>query len=208
MAAEKSTKTNPFDPQALLEAQRRNFDAFTNASQIVADGMRTYAERHVSMVQEAMSGLWNELQASTRKPAAATAPTEQLDRMRAAFERVMAQVQELSNLLLKVQSEAIGVLNECAAKNFQTLGGAAPEFAELQNRAKQAFEAATQQTMAVIDEMKKRMASLEAETRSAAQASSETVPAAATAEASTAKKSASAASSDRTKRTSSSKRTT
>lgn len=207
MAAEKSTKTNPFDPQALLEAQRRNFDAFTNASQIVADGMRTYAERHVSMVQEAMSGLWSELQASTRKPATSTAPTEQLDRMRAAFEKVMAQVQELSNLLLKVQSEAIGVLNECAAKNFQSLGGAAPEFAELQNRAKQAFEAATQQTMAVIDEMKKRMASLEAETRSAAEASSETIPAATT-EASTSKRSAPAASSDRTKRTSSSKRTT
>jgi hypothetical protein len=207
MAAEKSTKTSPFDPQALLEAQRRNFDAFTNASQIVADGMRTYAERHVSMVQEAMSGLWNELQASTRKPAASTAPTEQLDRMRVAFEKVMAQVQELSNLLLKVQSEAIAVLNECAAKNFQSLGGAAPEFAELQNRAKQAFEAATQQTMAVIDEMKKRMASLEAETRSAAQTSSQTVAAASTGD-STAKKSASAASSDRAKRTSSSKRTT
>lgn len=207
MAAEKSTKTNPFDPQALLEAQRRNFDAFTNASQIVADGMRTYAERHVSMVQEAMSGLWNELQASARKPATSTAPTEQLDRMRVAFEKVMAQVQELSNLLLKVQSEAISVLNECAAKNFQSLGGAAPEFAELQNRAKQAFEAATQQTMAVIDEMKKRMASLEAETRSAAQTTTEPA-AAATRESSATKKSASAASSDRGKRTSSSKRTT
>jgi Phasin protein len=208
MAADKPTKTNPFDPQALLEAQRRNFDAFTNASQIVADGMRTYAERHVSMVQEAMSGLWSELQASTRKPATSTAaPTEQLDRMRVAFEKVMAQVQELSTLLLKVQSEAIAVLNECAAKNFQTLGGAAPEFAELQNRAKQAFEAATQQTMVVIDEMKKRMASLEAETRSATQTATE--PAAASAsESSAARKSPPAASSDRAKRTSSSKRTT
>jgi hypothetical protein len=171
VAAEKSSKVSPFDPQSLLEAQRRNFAALTNAGQIVADGMRTYAERQVTMMQEAMSGLWSELQASSRKPvAAAAAPAEQLDRMRAAFEKVVVQVQELGNLLLKVQSDALSVLNDCAAKNFEALGGAAPDFAELQNRTKQAFEAAAKETTAVVDEMRKRMASLEQETRSAAQA--------------------------------------
>jgi Phasin protein len=170
VAAETPRKVSPFDPQSLLEAQRRNFDAFTNAGQIVADGMRTYAERQVAMMQEAMSDLWSELQASSRKPAAAAAPTEQLDRMRAAFEKVVAQVQELGNLLIKVQSDALSVLNDCAAKNFEVLGSAAPDFAELQNRAKQAFEAAAKETTAVVDEMRKRMASLEQETRSATMA--------------------------------------
>jgi hypothetical protein len=74
----KSKTPNPFDPQALLEAQRRNLDAFTNAGQIVADGMRTYAERQVAMVQESMQTLWSELQANAQKPQAATAPAEQL----------------------------------------------------------------------------------------------------------------------------------
>ena len=32
-----------FDPEALLAAQRRNVEAFTNAGKIVAEGMRTYA---------------------------------------------------------------------------------------------------------------------------------------------------------------------
>ncbi|MEK0085970.1 phasin family protein [Benzoatithermus flavus] len=168
MAADRSKKSNPFDPQALLEAQRRNFAAFTNAGQIVADGMRTYAERQIGMVQEAMRNLWSELQSSTQKPQAATAPAEQLDRMRAAFERVMAQVQELGNLLLKVQSEAMAVLNECAAKNLEAIGASAPELAELQRRAQEAFEAAARQTTAVIEEMRRRMASLEQETRKAA----------------------------------------
>lgn len=167
MAADDPKKTNPFDPQALLEAQRRNVDAFMNASHIVADGMRAYAERHAAMVQEAMSSLWSELQASTREARPAGGPSEQLERMRAAFERVMAQVQELGNLLIKVQSEAIAVINECAAKNLQALGGAVPELAELQQRAKQAFEAASRQTNAALEEMRKRMASLEEETRKA-----------------------------------------
>jgi hypothetical protein len=165
MAADNSKKSNPFDPQALLDAQRRNFDAFTNAGQIVADGMRTYAERQIAMVQEAMTNLWSEMQASAQKPQAAAAPTEQFERMRSAFEKVMTQVQELGNLLLKVQSEAMGVLNDCAAKNMEAMGAASPELAELQKRAKEAFDAATKQTTAVIDEMRKRMASLEEETK-------------------------------------------
>lgn len=161
-------KTNPFDPQAMLEAQRRNFDAFRNAGQIVADGMRTYAERQVAMMQEAMSGLWSELHSTAQTPAkAAAAPQEQLERMRGAFEKVVEQVHELSGLLLRVQSEAIGVLNDCATKNLESLGSIAPEFAELQKKAKEAVEAASRQTTAVVDEMKKRMASLEAETRQA-----------------------------------------
>jgi hypothetical protein len=171
VAADRSKKTSPFDPQALLDAQKRSFDAFANAGQIVADGMRTYAERQIAMVQEAMTSLMGEVQANVHQPQPAAAPTEQLDRMRAAFEKVMAQVQELGNLLLKVQTEAIAVLNDCATKNFETLGAAAPEFAQLQQKAKDAFEVATRQITAVVDEMRKRMASLEAETKHAGAAS-------------------------------------
>jgi len=134
MAAGNKTP-NPFDPEALLEAQRRNIAAFTNAGQIVADGMRTYAERHVAMVQEAMRNLWGELEAVARKPQAAPAPTEQFERMRSAFERVASQVQELGHLLLKVQGEAVSVLNECATKNMESLGAHAPDLVALQRKA-------------------------------------------------------------------------
>jgi Phasin protein len=172
VAADRSQKTSPFDPQALIDAQKRSFDAFTNAGQIVADGMRTYAERQIAMVQEAMTSLMGEVQANVHKPQpAAAAPTEQLDRMRVAFEKVMAQVQELGNLLLKVQTEAIAVLNDCATKNFETLGAATPEFAQLQQKAQDAFEAATRQITAVVDEMRKRMAAFDVETKPTAAAS-------------------------------------
>jgi hypothetical protein len=168
VAADKPRKPSLFDPQSLIEAQRRNLDAFTNAGQILADGMRTYAERQVTMVQEAMGHLWGELQATSRKPSqAAVAPAEQMERIRAAFAKVVAQVQELGNLLLKVQSEAVAVLNECAAKNLEALGGKAPELAALQQKAKDVFETASRQTSAAIDEMKRRMATLEEETRKA-----------------------------------------
>ncbi|MFO1071379.1 MAG: hypothetical protein U1E17_01460 [Geminicoccaceae bacterium] len=59
------------------------------------------------------------------------------------------------------------MLNDCATKNLESLGSIAPEFAELQKKAgRRAVEAASRQTTAVVN-MKKRMASLEAETRRA-----------------------------------------
>jgi hypothetical protein len=166
VAADKpKTPSLLFDPEALMEAQKRNFQALANAGNIVADGMRSYAERQVAMVRESMGHLWSEVQSIGRKTPAA--PGDQLERMRGAFEKVVAQLQELGQHMLEVQSQAMAVLNECAAKNLEVLGTQAPELAALQQKAKSAFEQASQQTTAVIDEMKKRMASLETETKAA-----------------------------------------
>jgi hypothetical protein len=159
MATEKPKKPTLFDPEALLDAQRRSVAALTDAGNIVAEGMRSYAERHVTIVQDSMSHLWSELQSVGKR--APAAPTDQLERMRAAFESVVAQVQELGNHMLEVQRQAVTVLNECASKNLEALGASAPEIAALQQKAKSAFELASKQTTTLIEEMKKRMASLE-----------------------------------------------
>ena len=84
--------------------------------------------------------------------------------MRAAFDRVLAQVQELSQLLLKVQSDALAVLNDAAAANAQALGGVAPNFAEMQKTVTEAMQNASRQVTAAIEEMRKRMTDLQEET--------------------------------------------
>jgi hypothetical protein len=166
VAAGKSKSTGMFDPEALIEAQKRNFQALAEAGNIVAEGMRTYAERQVSMARDSISELWGELQSvGKRKPAA---PSDQLERMRATFEKVVAQFNELGQHMLDVQSHALSVLNECATKNLEALGKVSPELADLQQKAKQAFEQASQQTSAVIDEMKRRVASIEDSAKAAA----------------------------------------
>lgn len=168
MAAGKSKPTGMFDPEALIEAQKRNFQALADAGNIVADGMRSYAERHVAIARDSVAQLWSELQGiGKRQPAA---PTDQLAQMRSTFEKVVAQIQELGQHVLDVQSQALAVLNECATKNLEALGHAAPELAELQQKAKQAFEQATHQTSVVIDEMKRRLASIEEATKGEAAA--------------------------------------
>ena len=81
MAESPSKTPGPFDPKALLAAQRRNVEAFTNASKIVADGMRSYAQSQVGMMQGAMRDLWGAIQTGGRAPATAVDPSAQLARM-------------------------------------------------------------------------------------------------------------------------------
>ena len=167
MAESPSKTPGTFDPEALLAAQRRNAEAFTNAGKIVAEGMRTYAQSQVGMMQGAMRDLWGAVQAGSRAPATAADPSAQLARMRAAFDRVLAQVQEVSQLLLKVQSDALAVLNNAAAANAQALGGTAPNVAEMQKTVIEAMQNASRQVTAAIDEMRQRMTDLQEETRQA-----------------------------------------
>jgi hypothetical protein len=179
--AEGTSKTpGMLDPQALLAVHQRNVEAFRSAGNIVAEGMRAYAERQVGMVQEAMRNLWWEFQTGGRG-AAATEPSDQAARMRAAFDQALGQVQELSQLLLKVQSEALAVLNDCAAANAQALGGVAPAYADMQKRATEAMQAASRQISAAIDEMRKRMTELQEETRRAIGSTKESTAGSATA---------------------------
>lgn len=158
----------PFDPSALVEAQRRNFEAFTNAGQIVADGMRTVAERQAAMVQEAMHDLWGEMRAAgTGGAARVPQPADQVERMRAAFEKMAGQVQEMSGVLMKAHGEAMGVLNACAASNMESLGKMAPDLVAMQKAATEAVQSATAQVSTAVEEMRRRMAALEGETREA-----------------------------------------
>ena len=73
----------------------------------------------------------------------------------------------MSQLLLKVQSDALAVLNDAAAANAQALGGAAPNFAEMQKTVIEAMQNASRQVTAAIDEMRQRMTELQEETRQA-----------------------------------------
>src|SRR5215204_5700480 len=166
MADSASKTPSPFDPEALLAAQRRNVEALTSAGKIVADGMRAYGERQVTLMQDGMRNLWGEIQTGGSATPAAS-PPDQLARMRAAFDRVLAQVQELSQVLLKAQSEALAVLNDAAVANAQALGGVAPNFAEMQKTVAEAMQNASRQVTAAVEEMRQRMTDLQAETRQA-----------------------------------------
>src|SRR3954453_1247633 len=117
-------------------------------------------------MQDGRLQLWGDIQ--TKGSAAVPAnPSEQLAKRRSAFDRVLAQVQELSQILLKAQSDALAVLNDAAVANAQALGGAVPNFAEMQKTVTEAMQNASKQVTVAVEEMRQRMTDLQEETRQA-----------------------------------------
>jgi acetylglutamate synthase len=167
-----------FDSEALVAVQRRNVEAFTSAGKIVAAGMRTYADRQASMMREGLHTLWSELQTDGRALMTGE-PSGQHARVRAAFDQVLGQVQELSQGLLKAQSEAMAVLNDCAAANMKALGGMTPDLAAMQRAATEAMQAASHQVAATIEETRKRLTMVQAEAGQALDSVGQSPPASA-----------------------------
>jgi hypothetical protein len=167
-----------FDSEALVAVQRRNVEAFTSAGKIVAAGMRTYADRQASMMREGLHTLWSELQTDGRALMTGE-PSGQQARVRAAFDQVLGQVQELSQGLLKAQSEVMAVLNDCAAANMKALGGMTPDLAAMQKAASEAMQAASRQVAATIEETRKRLTMVQAEAGQALDSVGPSLPASA-----------------------------
>jgi phasin family protein len=100
-----------FDVQAIVESQRKNLEAFTQANQLAAEGVQAVARRQVEIVQQAfadVSGLFREW----TQPGA---PQERLAKnaevAKAAFEKSLANARELAELATKANTEAFNVIS-------------------------------------------------------------------------------------------------
>ena len=63
------------------------------------------------------------------------------------------------------------MLNDAAVANAQALGGAAPNFAEMQKTVTEAMQNVSRQVTAAVEEMRKRMTDLQEEARQTGQGS-------------------------------------
>ncbi len=99
------------DMQSLIESQRRNFEALTRASQQAAEGARAVAERQTAIVREAMEESTRALSALGAAGDPADKAGVQADLVKQAFERNMANLRELSEMVAKTQSESLATLN-------------------------------------------------------------------------------------------------
>ena len=164
--AESTAKTpGPFDPEALLTAQRRNVEAFTSAGKIVADGMRTYAESQVSTMQEAMRSLWGAIQTGASAPVSTPVGSARADA------RGLRPGPGAASGADPTPSQGAGRrpggaerCRRCQRAGARRRG---PNFAEMQKTVTEAMQNASRQVTAAIDEMRKRMTDLQEETRQA-----------------------------------------
>jgi len=101
-----------FDVEALMTAQRRNLEAFTQANQLAVEGFQAFAKMQVELTRTAM----DEASALVRDWAETGAPEEKLQKQATFAKKALAKgvsnARELIELAGKTQTEAFDVLNK------------------------------------------------------------------------------------------------
>ena len=96
----------------LLGRQYRYLEAWHGAGQIMLDAMRTVMQRQAELAEEGLRELWSDSQAASRADGGDMRPMEQLERLHDHYRRMLGGVQEMTEIMLKAQSEAAQVLAE------------------------------------------------------------------------------------------------
>ncbi len=107
------TKTsNPFSLGNILDMQRKNMQAFTEANQRAMSGWQTMAQRQSEMFSQFMQ----DNTAIARETLAEETPQgkmiKQMELMKSAYERSMANTQEMADMICQCSKEAADVITQ------------------------------------------------------------------------------------------------
>lgn len=99
------------DMDALMASQKKNLEALTQANRVALEGMQAVAKRQAEILQETM----NEASKAVDVLSKAGSPTEvaakQAELAKDAFERALANMRELAEMVAKSNEEATSTIN-------------------------------------------------------------------------------------------------
>ncbi len=101
------------DSSALLAAHRRNMEVLSNANRLALEGAQSVARRHMEIMQQTMTELSEhvrELSTTTESPQAKAA--RQAEVVKKSYERAVANIRDLSDLIQRSNAEALHVLSD------------------------------------------------------------------------------------------------
>ena len=111
------------DSKALIEAQRKNVEAVTQANRVALEGLQAITQRQIEIVRQAME----ESAKIARDLAKPGQPAEKLaaqaDLLKQAYEVSLANLRELTEMGAKSNTEAADVLNHRFAASLDELKG-------------------------------------------------------------------------------------
>ena len=104
-------KVPSMDMDVFVQAQRKNFEAFASANQLAFEGVQAVAKRGGDILREAIEELTKagkDLAQADQAPDARVAKQAELAKV--GFERALANLRELSEMMVKANGEAIEVI--------------------------------------------------------------------------------------------------
>jgi len=100
------------DMEAFLAANRRNMEAFSAANKVAVEGAQAVARRHMEIMQQGMTELTEAMKAFATMEAPQERAARQAEMLKQAYERAVAHMSEMRDLIQHSNAEALALLNK------------------------------------------------------------------------------------------------
>jgi phasin family protein len=99
------------DMDTLAAAQRKNIEALTAANRIALEGAQAVARRHMEILQSSLSEMTDAMKTMSGQESPQAKAARQTEMMKSSYEKAVANMRELAELIQKSNTEALGLLN-------------------------------------------------------------------------------------------------
>ena len=96
---------------ALMAAHQRNIEAVTAANKVTMEGAQAFARRQAEIVQQSVSELTEAMKSFAGVEAPQEKVAKQADLLKHTYERGVANLRELGDLISRSNGEAVELLN-------------------------------------------------------------------------------------------------
>ena len=115
-------KELPLEPEKLIEAHRKNLEAWAAAQRIITQGFQTITKRQAEILRDNMaeaSGLLRSMVSERGFD-----PSKQAEHLKSALETQRNYLREVTELMAKIQTDAFGVIRDRFKEGIGELGEA------------------------------------------------------------------------------------
>ena len=99
------------DMESLMSAHRRNLETLSAANRVALEGAQAVARRNMEIMQQTMTELTEGMRSFTAGENPQARATRQADLLKASYERAVANMQEIGDLIQQSSGEALNLLN-------------------------------------------------------------------------------------------------
>jgi phasin family protein len=109
------------DMTAIVEARRKDIEALVEANKAAFESMQALARKQTEMLTEAMQGMQEAAKGFTGGSAVAADPAKQAEGARKGFEKTLAGMKELAEMVRAAQSDAMAHITQRATQQMQDI---------------------------------------------------------------------------------------
>jgi len=109
------------DVDAIMASQRRNIEAVTAANQLAIEGMQAVVRRQAEILRQTMEEAGNMLTEMMGAGSPEDKVAKQAELVKVAFEKALANMKELAEMVAKSNSEAANIISKRVGESLEEL---------------------------------------------------------------------------------------